>query len=92
MISENKQYILNKICEALQATRQFHPGTGVNGLKELRYIKRGDSYESNVRYEETARPIFEDGTGSDGWYDIDISCDSGTAIFTDVARQFVARM
>ena len=89
---ENKQLICNKILEALQHTRQFRIGIGENGLKELRYIKKGETNEPNIRYDETVRPIFEDGTSEDGYYDINVSCDSGTALFIDIAKQFVAKM
>lgn len=91
MIREDKQQILNKICEALQLTKQLSPGV-CNGLKELRYIRRPETGEPNVRYFETARPIFEDGAGSNGWYDVNISGDSGIAIFLDVVKQFVAKI
>ena len=89
---ENKQLICNKILEALQETRQFRPGIGCNGLVELRYIRKEEAHEPNVQYDETVRPIFEDGTGKNGWYDINVSCDSGTALFMDISKQFLARM
>ena len=91
-MGENKQLICNKICEALQQTRQLRINVGCNGLKELRYIRKGEMDEPNVRYEETVRPIFEDGTGENGYYDINVSCDSGTAMFIDIAKQFIAKM
>lgn len=89
---EIKSLICAMICEALQHTRQFRVGIGENGLKELRYIRKGETNEPNVKYPETVRPIFEDGTGEDGYYDINVSCDSGTALFIDIATQFVAKM
>ena len=89
---ESKGLICAMICEALQHTRQFRIGIGENGLKELRYIKKGETNEPNIRYDETVRPIFEDGTGENGWYDINVSCDSGTALFMDISKQFLARM
>lgn len=89
---ESKGLICAMICEALQHTRQFRIGIGENGLKELRYIRKKETNEPNVKYPETVRPIFEDGTGEDGYYDINVSCDSGTALFIDIATQFVAKM
>jgi hypothetical protein len=87
MITENKQEIANKICEALQLTRQFAPHQGNNGLLELRYIK------SENGYSEYLRPVFEaEPDRNDGYYDINISGDSGTAVFIDVVRQFINRI
>ena len=89
---EDKQLICNKICEALQQTANFRTDVGYNGLKELRYIRKGETYEPNIQYDETVRPIFEDGTGANGYYDINVSCDSGSAMFIDIAKQFIAKM
>ena len=76
---ENKQAICNAICEALKLTH--NAGTG-NALIELRYIED----------REVVRPIFADGTGEDGWYDINVACDSGTAMFIDISNQFVRKV
>ncbi len=81
---ENKQEICNAICEALRLTGNAGRG---NALKELRYYPEG-----NGHYSEVVRPIFEDGTGEDGFYDINVSCDSGTAMFIDITNQFIRRM
>ena len=75
---ENKQAICNALCEALRLTT--NAGTG-NKLAELRYIAD----------EEVVRPVFEDGTGENGWYDINVACDSGSAMIVDIAR-WVGRM
>ena len=81
---ENKQLIANKICEALQQTRQFAPNRGHNGLLELRYIERNGG--------EYLRPIFEDNlSGNNDYCDINITGDSGTAMFVDVVKQFIKR-
>lgn len=81
---ENKQEILNAICEALRLTR--NAGTG-NALKEIRYMEdKGSEY---------AVPIFENGNGTPdeycphGYYGVNITGDSGTAIFIDIVKQFV---
>ena len=79
---EDKQEILTAICEALRKTS--NAGTG-NALKEIRYIRKENG-------DEIARPIFEDDTGMLGFYDINITGDSGTAIFVDVAKQFIRKM
>lgn len=81
---ENKQVICDKVCEALRLTS--NAGTG-NALKELRYMPEG-----NGHYSEVVRPIFEDGTGEDGWYDINVAMDSGTSVIVDIANQFIKRM
>ena len=80
---ENKQAICDAFCEVLRMTS--NAGSG-NALKELRYIPEG-----NGKYSEVVRPIFEDGTGEDGWYDINVSMDSGTSMIVDIVNQFVSR-
>lgn len=86
-MNENKQLILDKLCETLRLTAAA--GTG-NPLKELRYVKDG--------YDEYAIPVFEDGTGEPtathphGYYAVNISCDSGIAIVMDVVKQFVRKV
>lgn len=81
---ENKQAICDALCVALMLTA--NAGSG-NALKELRYLKTG-----NGRYSEAVRPVFEDGTGEDGYYDINVSCDSGTAMIVDIANQFIRKV
>lgn len=73
---ENKQKICDLMCAAIRET--LAGGTG-NALAELRYDP--DT--------ERVRPIFEDGTGADGYYDINVACDSGIAVIMDIVRQFV---
>lgn len=76
------------ICDALCATLRLTTNAGSdNALKELRYIKDG-----NGLYTEVVRPVFEDGTGEDGYYDINVSWDSGTAMIVDIANQFIRRL
>lgn len=79
MYREDKQAILDAICEALRLTSAA--GTG-NPLVEIRYIQKPNGTE-------LARPIFENGTGEDGYYDVNITCDSGIAIFKDIVKQFI---
>lgn len=81
---EDKQVILNKLCETLRCT--YNAGTG-NALKEIRYVIDGD-YEYAV-------PVFENGAGEPsrsfphGYYAVCINGDSGTAMITDVVNHFV---
>lgn len=84
---ENKQEILNAICAALRLTR--NAGTG-NALMEIRYMEdKGSEY---------AIPIFENGNGEPdkyyphGYYAVNITGDSGTAIFNDISRQFINKV
>ena len=81
---ENKQAICDALCEALKLTD--NAGTG-NKLMALKYMPNGKG-----TYSETVRPLFADGTGAEGYYDINVSCDSGTAMITDIVNQFVRRM
>ena len=87
MEKENKQKILNAICEALRLTSNAGRG---NALKEIRYLEdKGSEY---------AIPIFENGNGEPdeycphGYYAINITGDSGTAIFIDITNQFIKKM
>ena len=76
---ENKQEICNAICEALRKTRAAGEG---NALKEIRYFKTDGG-------DEIARPIFENGSGENGFYDVNVTGDSGIAMFMDITDQFV---
>ena len=82
---EDKQKICDLLCEALKATSGLgHPEN--NPLVELRYIKNPPD---KPQFEEIVRPIFADGTGENGWYDVNVSYDSGTAMIMDIVNQFV---
>ena len=78
---ENKQAICDALCEVLRMTTNAGKG---NALQELGYMPEG-----NGMYSEVVRPIFENGAGEDGWYDVNVSCDSGTAMISDIAKQFI---
>lgn len=86
MFREDKQAICNAMCEALKLTSNAGYPEG-NPLVELRYLPDG-----NGRYSEVVRPIFADGTGTNGYYDINVSWDSGTAVIIDIVNQFVRTM
>jgi hypothetical protein len=81
MMHEDKQAICDAFCATLRLTNNAGHPEG-NPLKELKYIPE----------REIVRPIFEDGTGSDGWYDCYVGGDSGTAMITDIVRQFVQKV
>lgn len=81
---ENKQEVCNAILRALQTTRAA--GTeGCNPLVELKYLTKENGME-------IVRPIFEDGTGNNGYYDINVTADSGIAMFIDITNQFIRKM
>lgn len=75
-VREDKQAICDALCETLRLTSNAGKG---NALRELRYIPEI----------EMVRPIFEDGTGEDGWYDVNVAMDSGTAMILDIANHFI---
>ena len=79
---ENKQAICTAICDALRLT---NAAGNNNPLTEIRYIRKENG-------DEFARPIFENGTGENGYYDVNITGDSGIAIFMDICNQFVRKM
>ena len=83
---EDKQAICEEFCKVLQMTSALGYPEG-NPLEELKYMPNG-----NGKYTEAVRPIFRDGTGSNGYYDINVGMDSGVAVIIDIVNQFVKRM
>lgn len=77
---DNRQDICNALRDVLLLTH--NAGGTSNPLKELKYIPET----------EKVRPIFENGAGADGYYDVDVCADSGTAVIFDIARQFIKTM
>ena len=85
---EDKQAICNAFCETLRLTSAAGSPNN-NPLIELRYMTR----EEGGRFDETVRPIFEDHCGEAfGYYDVNVSCDSGIAMIMDIVNQFVKKM
>lgn len=81
---EDKQKICDAFCETLRLTS--NAGSPYNNpLRELRYIKLENG-------DEIVRPIFENGSGEDGYYDVSVSWDSGTAMIYDIVRNFVQKV
>ena len=81
---ENKQNVCDMMCYAIRATDAG--GSELNNpLVKLQYkkLENGD---------EIVRPIFKDGTGSNGYYDINVTCDSGIAMILDIVNQFVRKV
>lgn len=88
-MKENKQEICDKLLEALRATSAAGAIEN-NDLVELRYIKEENG-------DEIVRPIFRDGAGKPhskygGYYDVNVTGDSGIAVIMDVVKQFVCHM
>lgn len=83
-MTENKQTVCTAICNALRTTSAAGQPDN-NALKEIRYIVKSNG-------DEIARPIFEDGTGENGWYDVNITGDSGIGIWFDITNQFIRKM
>ena len=81
---ESKQEFLVSLCATLQLTSAAGHPKG-NPLVELRYIKKPNG-------DEICRPIFEDGTGETGYYDVNISGDSNIAILYDVVTKFCKKV
>lgn len=86
-MNENKQWILQNLCDTLRTTSAAGPLGSKNPLVALRYVTDGDM--------EFAVPIFEDGSGEPnehwpyGYYGVNITGDSGIAIIMDVVNNFV---
>ena len=79
---ENKQQICNAICQALRKT---DAAGNNNALTELRYIQKPNG-------DEIVRPIFENGAGANGYYDVNVTGDSGIGIWLDITQQFIRKM
>ena len=79
-MEEKKQAVCDAMLEALKLTSLCEGG---NPLTELKYYKDDAG--------EFVRPIFKDGTGLNGYYDICVTMDSPTAMITDIVAQFVRR-
>lgn len=82
MFREDKAKVLKAICDALRTTSAA--GTG-NALVEIQYIVKDNG-------DEVARPIFENGSGENGYYDVNISGDSGIGIWCDITNHFVRKV
>ena len=80
-MEEKKQAVCDAMMEVLKLTALVE-GSG-NPLVELKY------YKDNAG--EFVRPIFADGTGENGYYDICVTMDSETAMIVDIVAQFVRR-
>ena len=92
MFIEDKQKICDLLCETLKATENAgHPMT--NPIAELRFLKQGTVDENgNTIRNDTVRPIFANGNGKSGYYDVNVEGDSGTAMIKDIIYQFVNRV
>lgn len=78
---EDKQEICNCILLALLHT--YNAGSIHNNpLSDLQYIQE----------KEVVRPIFLDGTGKNGEFDINVHMSSGTSVIIDIANQFIKKM
>lgn len=79
-----KSEFLDALCGLLRMTScAGHPQS--NPIAKIQYIKT----ESG---DEIARPVFEDGTGANGYYDVNISGDSNIAILYDIVDKFIRRV
>ena len=82
-MTENRKEFCNKLCELLQMTKCAGAPES-NPLKELRFIE--------TEYGEIVRPVFEDGIGENGYYDVNVSGDSNMGILYDVFNHFIKGM
>lgn len=82
-MKENYQAICDAFCMTLRLTNNAGNPIG-NPILELRYIDDGGR--------QYVRPIFADGEGEDGYYDVDVTMDSGTAMIQDITNQFIRKM
>lgn len=83
-MKENKAEFCKSLCETLRLTSCA--GSPLNNpLVELRYIELPNG-------REIVRPIFADGNGENGYYDVNVSGDSNMGILFDVFNKFIRYM
>lgn len=82
-MKENKKEFCNQLCKLLQMT-SCAGSVENNPLKELRFIE--------TEWGEVVRPIFADGNGEDGYYDVNVSGDSNMGILYDVFNRFIKKV
>ena len=78
---------IQEICNSMVVTLAYTYNAGNllnNPLTELKYIKDDEK--------EIVRPIFLDGTGKNGEFDINVHMDSGTSVIIDITNQFIKKM
>lgn len=83
-MKENKELFCRSLCETLRLTSCAGAPEN-NPLVELKYIQTDDGTE-------IVRPIFADGNGKNGYYDVVVTGDSCMGILYDVCKHFVFRM
>ena len=80
----DRQEFLDEIVKLLRMTSGAgHPEN--NPLKEIKIVTK----EYGMEF---ARPIFEDGTGENGYYDVCIDGDNNMGVLYDVFNKFVKHM
>lgn len=95
---EDKQEILDKMLEMLRCTSNLGDDR-YNSLVELKFIPKGTKIEGSlsrfvhdgVATEDIVRPIYEDGNGNNGYYDVVVSGDNGLGVICDVFKQYVVK-
>ena len=81
---ENKKEFCDALCNLLRMTR--NAGSEINNpLVELRYIQKENG-------DEIVRPVFADGNGENGYYDVNVSGDSNMGVLADVCKHFIFQM
>ena len=93
---EDKKKTLDAMLTLLRTTGNLGDDNG-NSLVELRFIPAGTKCEGEmsnlvhdgIAMDDIVRPIFKDGNGESGYYDINVSCDNCMGIIVDTMKQFV---
>lgn len=78
---DDRQMICNAMRDAIRLTGNGGADEG-NPLVDLVYMPG----------EEKVRPVFANGAGRNGYYDINVAGDSGTAMISDITNQFIRKM
>ena len=78
------QEVLDKMAEAVAIMRD-KKGNYISGFEVIQRYTSEETWCRKFPPGTYVRPIWaEDGAREDGYYDIDITCDSPSAAFTDV--------
>lgn len=78
---DDRQMICSAMRDAIRLTGNGGADEG-NPLVDLVYMPG----------EEKVRPVFANGAGRNGYYDINVAGDSGTAMISDITNQFIRKM
>jgi len=96
---ENKQEVCDAILNLIRLTSNLGDDR-YNSVIKMEFIPKGTKCEGDmskfihngVATEDFVRPIFKDGNGNSGYYDVVVSGDNAMGLIYDVMTKFVFKM